>query len=205
MQVFKGVKFDKKKSKYYAARIILVLPFCIIVTLVHELIYRRLFVYQTELDKSNEETTWRYVSCVTLYPATTRDYNTAILFFHLVAPFVANLISALFIIVGGARQRSVARTGQSFSGHVREQFSQHKQLIISPIILLILSLPRLVILLLPGCMTVKSSEYFWLYLSAYFLSFIPSMLIFLIFVTPSEMYMKAFKESLKTVRQRIRQ
>ena len=201
--VFKGVNFDKKKSKLIAGRIILILPFCIITTLSHELIYRRLYVYPTESEKTNEDTTTRYVSCVALYPAAIQDYNTAILFFHLVAPFVANLISALFIIFRGARQRSVARSGQSFKKRLQEQFSEHKQLIISPIILLLLSLPRLVILLIPACTKVKASEYFLLYLSAYFISFIPSMLIFLIFVAPSELYTKAFKESLKTFRQRI--
>jgi hypothetical protein len=120
MLVFKGVNFDKQKSKQFARRIILVLPFCIIGSLFHELVYRRLFVYETGLDATNDETTWRYVSCVTLYPAAIRDYNTAILFFHLVAPFLTNLISALFIIFGGARQRSVTRTGQRFSEHIRE-------------------------------------------------------------------------------------
>ena len=205
VNVFKGVSFDKKKSKYIARLIILILPFCIITTLSQELIYRRLSVYPPESEKTTNEdtTTTRYVSCVALYPAAVQDYNTAILFFHLVAPFVANLISSLFIIFRGAQQRSVTRTDQSFSRHVREQFSEHKQLIISPIILLLLSLPRLIILLLPGCTKVKTSEYFSLYLGAYFISIIPSMLIFLIFVAPSELYMKTFKQSLKTVRQRI--
>jgi hypothetical protein len=115
--------------------------------------------------------------------------------------FLANLFSALFIIFGAARQRSETRTEQTFSEHVREQLSEHKQLIISPVILLVLSIPRLIISLLPGC--VKTSENLWLYLSAYFISFIPSMLIFLIFVAPSELYMKAFKQSFKSVRQRI--
>ena len=204
MLVFKGVNFDKKKSRQFAGPIIVFLPFCIIGTLSHELIYRRLFVYQAQPHENDEEMTWRYVSCVTLYPAALRDYNTVILVVHLVAPLVANFVSALFIIVGGARQRSVARTDLSFSEHVREQFKEHKQLIISPIILLILSIPRLVILLLPGCMQAKSAEYFWLYLSVYFISVIPSILIFLVFVVPSEVYMKAFKQSLNGVRQRTR-
>jgi hypothetical protein len=207
VHVFKRVNFDKKKSKYFARRIILILPFCIISTLMHELVYRKLFVYQPETnnideDKTSEGMTERYVSCVTHYSPAVQDYNTTILFFHLVVPFLANLFSAVFIIFGAARQRSVARTGKTFSEHVREQFSEHKQLIISPMILLVLSIPRLVISLLPGCS--KTSENLWLYLSAYLISFIPSMLIFLIFVVPSELYMKAFKQSLKSIRQRIR-
>jgi hypothetical protein len=200
MHVFKGVNFDKKKSKHFARGIILILPFCIIGTLIHELLYRRLFVYPPETDKTIEDTIERYVSCVTHYSPPVQNYNTAILFFHLVAPFVANLCSALFIIFGVARQRSVSRTGQTFSEHVREQFKEHKQLIISPAILLVLSIPRLIISLLPSC--VKVSQDLWSYLSAYFISFIPSTLIFVIFVVPSELYMKMFKQSLKDSRRR---
>jgi hypothetical protein len=173
-------------------------------------VYRRLLVYTPETDKIDEDntdgsTTDRDISCVTHYSPAVQDYNTTILFFHLVAPFLVNLSSALFIIFGAARQRSVARTGKTFNEHVREQFKEHKQLIISPIILLVLSIPRLIISLLPD--GVKISENLWLYLSAYLISFIPSMLIFFIFVVPSELYMKAFKQSFKSVRQctRIRQ
>jgi hypothetical protein len=216
VHVFKGVNFDKKKSKYFARRIILLLPFCIISTLIHELMYRKLLVYSPETDKIDKDntmgnneadgsTTDRDLSCITHYSPAVQDYNTAILFFHLVAPFLANLSSALFIIFGVARQRSVAQTAKTFSEHVREQFKEHKQLIISPMILLVLSIPRLIISLLPD--SVKISENLWLYLSAYLISFIPSILIFFIFVVPSELYMKAFKQSFKSVRQctRIRQ
>ena len=212
LQIFKGVNFDKKKSKHLARRIIFILPFCIIGTLMHEIIYRDLFVYPKETDKTDEQntienkivagTTKRYVSCVTHYSPAVQNYNTAILFIHLLVPFLANLFSALFIIFGAARQRSTTRTDQTFSALVRQQFNEHKQLIISPVILLVLSIPRLIISLLPGC--VKTSEMLWLYLSAYFISFIPSMLIFLIFVVPSELYMKTFKQSFHSARRRTR-
>ncbi|CAF1451376.1 unnamed protein product, partial [Adineta steineri] len=203
--ILKGVKFDKKKSKSIARRTILILPLCILGTLIHELAFRRLFEYEPapetiDTSKNNEDTTKRYVSCITRYSPSVQDYNTTVLFFHLVGPFIVNLFSALFIIFGGARQRSMARTNQNFKEHVKEQFREHKQLIISPIVLLVLSIPRLIISLLPGC--VKTSENLWLYLGPYFISFTPPMLIFLIFVFPSELYMKAFKQSLIRIRKR---
>ncbi|CAF1269417.1 unnamed protein product [Adineta steineri] len=203
--IFKGIKFDKKKSKSIARRTVLILPFCIFGTLIHEFVFRRLFEYETVPDaidtrNNNEDTIKRYVSCITNYSPPVQDYNTAVLFFHLVGPFIVNLFSALFIIFGGAQQRSIARTNQNFKEHVREQFSEHKQLIISPVVLLVLSIPRLIISLLPGC--AKTSENLWLYLGAYFISFTPSMLIFLIFVFPSKLYMKAFKQSLIRIRRR---
>ncbi|CAF1066950.1 unnamed protein product [Adineta steineri] len=203
--IFKGVNFDKKKSKSIARRTVLVLPLCILGTLIHELTFRRLFEYETapyttDTNKTNEDTIKRYVSCITRYSPSVQDYNTIVLFFHLVGPFIVNLFSALFIIFGGAQQRSVVRTNQNLKEHIKEQFREHKQLIISPIVLLVLSIPRLIISLLPGC--VKISENLWLYLGAYFISFTPSMLIFLIFVFPSELYMKAFKQSFICIRRR---
>ncbi|UJR06698.1 hypothetical protein I4U23_010984 [Adineta vaga] len=108
--------------------------------------------------------------------------------------------SALFIIFGATRQRSKTQKDQKYKDHVRTQLIEHKQLIISPIVLLILSSPRLIIALLPGC--IKISEKLWIYLSAYFISFTPSVLIFIIFVYPSEIYMKAFKQSLTIARWR---
>lgn len=212
VQIFKGVKFDKKKSKRFARQIIVILPFCISGTLLHEFLYRDLIQYQRDtnkieeinkyLNKTHQAVTNRYALCVTHYSLSVQDYNTAILFLHLLAPFIANLCSALFIIFGVARQRAVARTKRPFREHVQEQFSEHKQLLISPMVLLILSTPRLIISLLPGC--VKTSENLWLYFTAYFISFIPSMLIFLIFVVPSVLYMKAFKQSFSRGRQRDR-
>jgi hypothetical protein len=213
IHVLQGIHFDKKKSKRIARWIIIILPFCIMATLIHEPIYRTLFVYEPTINKTvdnetyvnmtDEGTTKRYVSCEARYSRSVQYYNTVILFFHLVAPFVANLFSALFIIFGAARQRSVARTGQSFIQHVRKQFSEHKQLIISPMVLLVVSVPRLIIALLAGC--VKTSGFLWLYLGAYFISFTPSMLIFMIFVFPSELYMKTFKESFSIGRRRTHQ
>ena len=224
VQVLKGVHFNKKKSKRMAQRIIFILPFGIMASLLHEPLHRRMFEYETETNKVYasrtdsitrdiveteknktsintiyQSTINRQVWCVIRYSSSSvQNYNTAILFIHLVVPFLANLFSALFIIFGAARQRSVTQTDQTFREHVRQQFSQHKQLIISPVVLLLLSMPRLIISTLPGC--VRTSHNLWLYLIAYLFSFTPSILIFMIFVIPSDLYMKTFKKYLPTWR-----
>jgi hypothetical protein len=289
--VSNGLHFDKKKSKRIARWIIIILPFCVMITLIHEPMYRKVLIYETDrnnkygnetdenfidvhateeneiyvnwtttlasttrstitttrstttttrptttttrstittttsttttttlyvaeenktdvnwtnayvtkenetlINKADKGMPTQYIGCVTEYSPSVQDYNTAILFFHLVAPFIVNLFSALFIIFGAARQRSVAQNNKSYREHIREQLSEHKQLIISSMILLVLSAPRLIIALLPGCV---SMSHLWFYLSAYFISFTPSMLIFVIFVLPSDMYMKTFKESFR--------
>jgi hypothetical protein len=209
VNVAKGVNFDKEKSKRIARWLIIILPFCIMGTIIHEPLYRELFVYNlqkvnkdekkiVEIEISGNETTRNetenFVWCMARYSRAVQDYNTAILFFHLVAPFVVNLFSALFIIFGSVRKRSATRT---------EQLSEHRQLMISPIILLVLSLPRLVISMLSGC--VKASRNPWLYLLGYFISLTSSMLIFAIFVLPSKLYRETFKKSLTSWRGRTRQ
>jgi hypothetical protein len=221
VHVSKGVKFNKKRSKRIASWIIIILPLFVVTSIIHEPIHRNVLEYTTEKYKpiqyehlTNESTdsdetqknetekyeTENHVLCVTTYSRSVQDYNTAILFFHLVVPFIANLFSALYIIFGTARQRSVTRTRQTYTAHVLEQLSEHKQLVISPVILLILSMPRLVISLVSGC--VHASNNPWLYLCGYLISFTPSMLIFVVFVFPSELYMKTFKESLRKWRRR---
>jgi len=57
--------------------------------------------------------------------------------------------------------------------------------------------------LVSGC--VDPSENPWLYLSGYLVSFTPPMLIFTVFVLPSELYRKTFKDSITRWRQRTHQ
>ncbi|CAF1272472.1 unnamed protein product [Adineta ricciae] len=226
IQVLKGVKFNQKKSKQIARWIIFILPLCILFSLLHEPLHREMFTYETEIDKINiskteqieketdkseenktsidtiyESKTSKHVWCVVRYSSSIQYYNIIILFFHLLIPLIANLFSALFIIFGSARQRSKAQKNQTYKEHVYQQFIEHKQLIISPILLLILSMPRLIISSLPGC--IRTSQNLWLYLTAYFFSFTPSILIFIIFVVPSNTYMKSFQNSLMTWRRRM--
>jgi hypothetical protein len=123
------------------------------------------------------------------------------LHFHFLVHFLINLISALVIIITAARRRSVVFTRETYTEHLRKQFQQHKHLLISPIILVILSLPRLIISFVSGRM--KSARNPWLYLAGYFVSFIPHILTFVVFVLPSETYKKEFNNTCKRLRRRI--
>ena len=189
MQYIKGINFNKTRSKRIARWTIRLLPFIILGSMSHEFIYRDLF------DDYEEQRVW----CVFRYSPSVEKYSTAIQLFHFVAPFLANLFSALFIIFKMARQRAAIRTRRSYEQQLFEQFNEHKQLIASPIILVILSFPRLLISLLSGC--VKASRTPWLYLSGYIISFTPSAFVFIIFVLPSSSYTKQFKESITSWRQ----
>ena len=221
MNVFKGVNFDQKMSRRMARRMIFILPILILGSLVHEPICHDLFEYtipkfkpidgnstvdvpiEIEDDPSFEITEEYHVLCVIRYSRSLQNYNTFTLFFHLIMPFIANLCSAVSIIFGTARQRSTALKNLSFKEHIFKQLSEHKQLIISPIVLLTLAIPRLILSLVSGCVDPSSNP--WLYLCGYFISFTPPMLIFVVFVLPSELYTNKFEESMTKYIQRIRQ
>jgi len=206
VNVSKGVNFDKKKSQRAARWVILILSIFIMGTIIHEPMHHELFEHinpkYNPINNSNNLTTINEynVLCVIRYSRSVQTYNTITLFIHLVVPFLVNLFSALFIIFGTARRRSTTRTNKkSFKEHAVNQLRQHKQLLISPFILLLLALPRLIMSLISGC--VDPSENPWLYLCGYFISFTPPMLIFTVFVLPSKLYRKTFKDSMIRWRQ----
>ncbi|CAF1124644.1 unnamed protein product [Adineta steineri] len=95
------------------------------------------------------------------------------------------------------RQCNTSKSKLTYYQQLIKQLKEHKQILISPILLVILSLPRLIISLLTAC--IKSSSKPLLYLIGYFISFLPSMLMMLfIFVLTSDLYFKQFKESIQS-------
>ena len=186
--VFKGVNFNKQLSQRIARWVILSLPFVILSSLVHELIYRVLF-YDEE-----EKREW----CILEYSKGVMAYSTFILSFHTLAPFSINVFSAVYIIIQNARRGVLLSHGQSYKKYLRAQLKEHRHLIISPLILATLSLPRVIISLMTGC--VKKYRNPWLYLTGYFISFVPSVAVFIIFVLPSDLYKKLFGKSIQSLR-----
>ncbi|CAF3903979.1 unnamed protein product [Adineta steineri] len=186
MTVYTGVRFDKLLSKRSARWVIIILALLIPISIIHEPLYRNL------AEDKHEQRLW----CVMLYSPSVHTYNTIISFFHFLCPFCANLFSAVFIIFHGARQRARLEPRLTYRQHLSKQFAQHKHLIISSIILVILSIPRLIISFLSGC--VKASHNSPLYAAGYLVSFVPSVSVFIVFVLPSEFYMKQFKKAISS-------
>ena len=183
-----GLKLNKVKSTEIARRVIIIVTIVTTVSIIHEPLYRDLY------DDKEEQRTW----CVTKYSKVLQVYNSTIVLIHFLIPFVINMFSAVFIIITTARQRSISQTRLTFRQHLRKQLAEHKQILISPIALVILSSPRLIISLISSC--VKSSRNPLLYIIGYFISFIPSVSMFIVFVLPSDMYCKEFKEAIQTYR-----
>jgi hypothetical protein len=189
--VIEGINFNQARSKQNARWVIVIVVLCILLSLVHDPIHRQL-VHDEE-----EQRTW----CVVRYSSAMEIFDSTMHILHFFVPFSINLISALVIIVRVARTHSTTRKQITYQHHLRKEFHQQKHLIISPIILVILSFPRLMISILPGCMKLARDP--WLPLIGYFISFMPPLLTFVIFVWPSETYKKEFDAIVERYRMAI--
>jgi hypothetical protein len=183
--VIKGIKFKKAKAKRIAKIIIPILIGLTTLTIIHDPLHRRL------IDDPEEQRTW----CIVSYSDNIQLFNSIVKLFHFLMPFVFNISSAIVIIITISRNRSRAKKQTTYIEHVREQLREHRYLLISPIILIILHLPRLIITFTSGCM--KSARNPWIFLIGYFISCVPSLLTFIIFVLPSDTYKKAFADTIR--------
>ena len=193
LTVHKGINFDPAKSKRMSKFVIGFVYFVVVITALHEPIHRQL------VDDEDEQRTW----CVVDYSPLLSVYNSIVLVFHFLVPFLINIIFSLLIMILAARRRSTVQRQSTKLQHLRVQFQQHKNLLISPCVLILLAVPRLIMSFTPGCMSSSRDSSF--FLTGYFLSFIPPSLVFFVFVLPSESYKKQFVDSLRTVCDRYRQ
>ncbi|UJR12561.1 hypothetical protein I4U23_016737 [Adineta vaga] len=107
-------------------------------------------------------------------------------------------LTIIISILATSKRRRKTQCRLTYQQILQEQFREHKNLLIAPIVLVLLTLPRLIFSFMSDCM--NSTRNIWLPLSGYFISFIPPLLTFVIFVLPSRLYMKEFKKSLKQIR-----
>ncbi|CAF1353414.1 unnamed protein product [Adineta steineri] len=182
-----GTHFSKSKSTYIAKYVIPTILCLITISYIHDPISRQLF------DDEDEKRTW----CIVKYSTSLKTFDKFINLFHFLAPFIVNFLSALVIIIQVFRTR--ARVYQKTSNvTIYAQIKRHKHLLISPCILILLALPRLIILFTSRCM--KSAQNPWLFLVGYYISFVPPLLIIPVFILPSTTYKKEFLGVIKKMR-----
>ena len=180
VNVHLGVRFQRTQSKQVAKWIIIVVIFVTLATFLPDPIHRRVLV-----DKI-EKRAW----CVVRYSSSVQVIISSINIFHFVTPFAIHFISTVFLIICMARQKGKVRQKLTYRQHLIQQFHEHKSRLISSIALIIVALPRLLISLVSDCM--KSARNPWLYLVAYLISFVPPLLIFVLYVLTSKFYLKEF-------------
>ena len=192
-----GTRFDRSKSRQKAIYAIGILSVMIVASTIYDPIYRRLV---DDLSLDDEKRIW----CIASYPKWLRVFDSTINMIHFMCPFLINLISAVLIIWRSARQRTSLGLGRSlnFEQSLGEQFQHHKHLLITPFLIVVLGLPRLIISVVSGCM--KSTRISWLYLVGYLIAFIAPMLTFALFVLPSKLYKEEFNQSMRNYRRNLR-
>jgi hypothetical protein len=190
--VIRGVNFDKTRSKRAAKWVVLVVFLCTIITSIHEPIHRNM------LEDAEEGRRW----CIIRYTIETASmftlYSTIMNIVHFIVPFSINIISALIIIITATRRRSAAQKQSTFYSNLCDQLSQHKHLLISPLGLVLLALPRLLLYFLLDCLK-SIHDSVTLFLIGYFFSFIPPLLTFVVFIFPSKTYMTDFKSAINSI------
>ena len=177
-----GANFNKMKSKKYSKWVIISVFILTTLTLLQDPLYHQL-IDDSDVD---EQRIW----CFVQYSLSVRYYNTFITLFHFLVPFSIHVITALRIIKKVAHRRSIVQPEQPYQTHFQQEFHRHQHLLFAPSMLILLSLPRLILFFLKGCM--RSAREPWFYLIGYFVSFIPSTLIFVVFVLPSKHYKREF-------------
>jgi hypothetical protein len=192
----KATTFNKRKSRKAAKYVIVILLILMIITTIHDPLHRRLI----DDDEYGEN---KRIWCIVSYSPRFQIFNYTVNIIHFFAPFFINLISAIIIIRSAARQRAIVQPQHTHRQHLHNQLQNHSRLLIAPILLVILALPRLIITFASGCM--KSVENSWLFVAGYFVSFIPSLMTFLLFVFPSKLYKEEFIKSIKKYKRDIQQ
>ncbi|CAF4421571.1 unnamed protein product [Adineta steineri] len=124
---------------------------------------------------------------------------------HFFVPFIINLISGPLIILVTTRQRKIIRNQESYQKILKKQIQEHRHLLISSTSLIILAILHLIIAFVSDCMSSRNDP--WLFLIGYFISFIPSILTFPVFVMPSTLYkqhfLKTYERHKRTIRRRL--
>ncbi|CAF0862040.1 unnamed protein product [Adineta ricciae] len=196
MTTIQESRFKREKSKQMAKYMIGSLFLLVISTTIHDPFYRRL------IDDSNDENEKHRIWCVVTYPTNVRMYSSMINIFHFITPFLINLFSTMIMIRILVRRRARLRPHETYQRLLSEQFRQHLHLLLAPLLLIILAIPRLIISFVWGCM--ESNNDSWIYLIGYFISFIPPIITFIVFVLPSNLYKREFYKHIQHYRLKIR-
>ncbi|CAF3742556.1 unnamed protein product [Adineta steineri] len=194
INIRKGVRFDRTKSKQISKWVILSILSFTILTHLHDPFHRQL-IDDIDID---EKRIW----CIVQYSSSIGTFNSFIIFIHFLMPFLINLFSIIFIIISIANFHSTQERRLPLIEHIRLQLKQHKSRLMASVVFVLLALARLIISFTSGCM--KSPNNSWLFLFAYLISFVPSMMTFIIYVLPSKTYKDEFNANIKRKLRRLR-
>ena len=186
LTVVRGALFNHQSSIRIAKYLCIILIIVLAGLAVHEPLSRQLI---------EDPRLGRYTWCIVQFKSVHwRTLSSILSIIHLLGPFLVNLFSTGILIVAISRQKINVRKNKSsqvFTVVLNQQIARYKHLIISPIVLLILALPRLVISL--GSLCIDTTWRNYIFLAGYFISFIPYMTTLFIFIIPAPVYQDELK------------
>ena len=188
--VTQGISFNKSKSCRFAMYICPSLLILIAASLIHEPLNRRI------IEDPRSLTIWCVKSVHTIW---LRQYQSGINVIHLLTPFIFKIVSVFLILITITRHKSKAKK-VTMVGMFQQQLRKHKDLIIGPVVLILLALPRLILSFTNACE--NESWLNILFIFGYLLSFVPLLSVFWIFVFPSEVYSDLLQKTFRTAHQR---
>ena len=191
--VIKKTSFNKAKSKYVSKFIITSIVFIVICMNIHEIFYREIID-----DPKGTQQSW----CIINYPRHLQGLNSLrkiLNLIHLITPFLINFGSTIILLyLTIQRKFSFKITNQRANNNdywkvIQEEISLIKHSLISPCLLILFGLPRLIFAFAFACIEYSWQENF--YMISYFISIIPMTAVLFIFVFPSSVYFKLFKQN----------
>jgi hypothetical protein len=135
------------------------------------------------------------VLCVANYSSFVWSYNYGNVLAQHLAPFCIQIISITILIIFAARSRSRSTNSRErFFLILQRQFSLQKELYITSLIIVFSALPQIIISSAFSC-TILSEWQRYLLCTAYFFSYLPQVLGFVLFVLPSTAYSNEFRQT----------
>ena len=181
---------------------------CIIATIiigisacdVHELIYYQSIEDPKSSDMNNS------TLCVTSYPSGVATYNQVNIILNYIMPFLINFLSTIILIILITRKRVTATAKKedhsSSKRNVRMTFGvyidlwiKNKDLILAPLATMVpqlFSLPQFILSFSLSCQEFKIGWQRYLLIISYFITYLPQVLSYKLYISPSSFYKEEF-------------
>ena len=153
--------------------------------------------YTTIADHSYPST--NVTLCVTSYTeSVVSTYNRVNIVLHYIVPFLIQIISITLMIIRitCSRARSAGHNRPAFGKVFQQQFQSQKELYITPLIIVLSLSPQLILAFSFVCTELRQTWQRYLLLTAYFLSYLPQILGFLLYVLPSTTFSNEFRQTM---------
>ena len=129
--------------------------------------------------------------CVGRFSQFSGRFNRAIVFIHHIVPFILQLICGFVVIVLIARKRASA-TGGTAVHLFRGYLVTHKDLFIPACFIILSALPQFIISFSLACTDFNQAWQRYSLTVAYFLSFTPQTLTYVLYIRPSSLFKEEF-------------